>query len=84
MNSVITGLFLPSLASREYTLREKANTWLAKSRSGISTLWKTMIATDLSKEVPALAVPVYFLHGIYDYTCSYPLAKDFFRSSRRH
>ena len=78
MKSVITGLFLPSLASREYTLIEKANTWLAKSRSGISILWNTMIATDLSKKVLELAVPVYFLHGIYDFTCSYTLAKDYF------
>ena len=38
MNSVITGIFLPSLASREYTLMEKVNMWRGKSRSGVSLI----------------------------------------------
>jgi pimeloyl-ACP methyl ester carboxylesterase len=25
-----------------------------------------------------LALPIYFLHGVYDYTCSYTLAKSYF------
>ena len=37
MKSVITGIFLPSLASREYTLMEKVNMWRGKSRAGISS-----------------------------------------------
>lgn len=37
-----------------------------------------MIATDLTDKVPKLNIPVYFFHGIYDYTCSYSLAKDYF------
>ncbi len=36
MHSVITGIFLPSLMSREYTLLEKVNMWRGKSRSGVS------------------------------------------------
>jgi hypothetical protein len=24
-----------------------------------------------------LALPIYFLHGVYDYTCSYTLAKSY-------
>jgi pimeloyl-ACP methyl ester carboxylesterase len=78
MNSVITGIFLPSLMCREYTLTEKINTWRGKSRSGISILWTRMLATDLSEEVPELKVPVYFFEGIYDYTCSYEVAKSYF------
>lgn len=78
MNSVITGIFLPSLTSREYTLGEKINMWRGKSRSGISTLWDKMISTDLSKQVLALDLPVYFFEGIYDYTCSYAEAKSYF------
>jgi pimeloyl-ACP methyl ester carboxylesterase len=80
MNSVITGIFLPSLASREYTLAEKVNLWRGKSRSGVSMLWKTMITTDLSQKVPELAIPVYFFEGRYDYTCSYTEAKAYFES----
>ncbi|NHQ60093.1 alpha/beta hydrolase [Chlorobium sp. BLA1] len=78
MKSIITGILLPSLLCREYTLREKVNTWLSKSRSGVSILWDTMIRTDLNKAVPALDLPVYFFEGIYDYTCSCTEAKTYF------
>jgi pimeloyl-ACP methyl ester carboxylesterase len=78
MKSVITGILLPSLTSREYTLIEKVNMWRGKSRSGVSSLWHKMLATDLSKQAPELDLPVYFFHGIYDYTCSYTLAKSYF------
>ena len=80
MHSVITGIFLPSLTSRDYTLIEKVNMWRGKSRSGVSLLWDTMLATDLSKQVPELDLPVYFFEGIYDYTCSYTEAKSYFES----
>jgi len=78
MKSVFTGIFLPSLAHPEFTLPEKFNHWRAKSQSGVSSLWDRMITTDLADEVPELTIPVYFLHGIYDYTCSYSLAKAYF------
>lgn len=80
MNSVVTGLFLPSLMCPEYTLMEKINLWRGKSRAGISILWDTMLKTDLSKQVPALDLPVYFFEGIYDYTCSYTEAKSYFKN----
>jgi pimeloyl-ACP methyl ester carboxylesterase len=79
MKSIVTGLLLPSFVHNpEYTLGEKVNTWRAKAASGVSLLWDTILATDLAKQVPELDLPVYFLHGIYDYTCSYTLAKDYF------
>jgi pimeloyl-ACP methyl ester carboxylesterase len=78
MNSHITGVFLASWLARGYTLPEKVTMWRAKAKSGASILWKDMITTDLSKKVPEVTVPVYFFHGIYDYTCSYPLAKSYF------
>ena len=80
MNSVITGMFIPSLTSRDYTLMEKVNMWRGKSQSGISTMWNEMVITDLSEKVPKLNIPVYFLEGIYDYTCSYTEAKAYFES----
>ena len=82
MNSVITGIFLPSLACRDYTLTEKVNMWRGKSQSGVSSLWNEMLTTDLAKQVPSLDIPVYFFHGIYDYTVSYTLAKDYFEKSK--
>jgi pimeloyl-ACP methyl ester carboxylesterase len=78
MNSVVTGLFIPSLQSPEYTLGEKFHTWTAKARSGVALLWDDMITRDLSKDVTEFDLPVYFFSGIYDYTVNYTLAKDYF------
>lgn len=79
MRSILTGIFLPSLTCRDYTVAEKINLWRAKARAGVHPLWKTILATDLATQVPELKIPVYFFHGIYDYTVSYPLAKEYFR-----
>jgi pimeloyl-ACP methyl ester carboxylesterase len=80
MKSVVTGIFLPSWRFREYTLGEKVNLWRGKflSRSRKFSLWDKMQATDLTKQVTELEIPVYFFEGRYDYTCAYPLAKDYF------
>jgi pimeloyl-ACP methyl ester carboxylesterase len=78
MNSIITGMFLPSLTCREYTLTEKINLWRAKASSGVSILWDTILVTDIAKQIPEINIPIYFFHGIYDYTVSYPLAKNYF------
>jgi pimeloyl-ACP methyl ester carboxylesterase len=78
MDSVVTGIFLPSLQSRDYTLMEKVHTWTAKAKSGVASLWDDMLATDLSKQVTKLDVPVYFFSGIYDYTVNSTLAKEYF------
>jgi pimeloyl-ACP methyl ester carboxylesterase len=78
MKSVISGIFLPSLQNRDYTLREKVHMWRGKSAAGVSPLWDEMIATDLTTLLPEVTVPVYFCHGIYDYTCSYTEAKGYF------
>ena len=78
MNSVITGILLPSLTCREYTLTEKINMWRGKSKSGVSLLWDKMLTTDLNQQIQKLDIPVYFFEGVYDYTVSTTLAKDFF------
>jgi len=78
MNSIVTGIFLPSLACRDYTLTEKVNLWRAKASAGVHPLWKTILANDLTTHVTEFQIPVYFFHGIYDYTVSYNLAKDYF------
>ena len=80
MNSVITGILFPSFTSRAYTLMEKVNMWRGKSRAGVSLLWDKMLATDMSKQVPELDIPVYFCSGIYDYTVSYTEAKSYFEN----
>lgn len=78
MRSVLSGIFLPSLRFQEYTLAEKINLWRGKLRSGVGSLWNEIVATDLTKTVTELDLPVYFFHGIYDYTVSYEEAKSYF------
>jgi pimeloyl-ACP methyl ester carboxylesterase len=77
MKSVMTGVFLASWLFREYTLGEKLALWRGKFASD-KMLWDKMIATDLTKQIQKLDLPVYFFHGKYDYTVSYPLAKAYF------
>jgi pimeloyl-ACP methyl ester carboxylesterase len=77
MTSVVTGLLLPSFTNREYTLGEKIGMWRGKIFSG-SRLWNAQLSTDLTKKVTRLEIPVYFFHGVYDYTVSYPLAKSYY------
>lgn len=74
MKSVITGVFLPSWWSSAFTLPEKLNLWRGKFYS-MRMLRDTAFATDLTKQVTALDLPVYFFSGAYDYTCAYTLAK---------
>jgi pimeloyl-ACP methyl ester carboxylesterase len=77
MTSVISGIVWPSLTSREHTLMEKVNIWRGRSFSRGFGIWEQVLRTDLSEVVPDLDVPVYFFHGRYDYTASYPLARDY-------
>jgi pimeloyl-ACP methyl ester carboxylesterase len=77
MKSVMTGVFLASWLFRQYTMGEKLALWRGKFVSD-KLLWDKMISTDLTKQVQKLNLPVYFFHGKYDYTVSYPLAKAYF------
>lgn len=78
MNSVITGIFFPSLRCTVYTPMERINIWRGKS-----FLQKTAVASEsfhfnAFEEVPSLDIPIYFLAGIYDYTCCYSLQKEYY------
>jgi len=79
MGSVLSGVIWPHLRSRHYTPGEKINLWRGKLSGGVSALWDEMLATDIADVQTELALPVYFFHGIHDYTVSYRLAKDYFR-----
>lgn len=78
MKDVMTGIFIPSLLFKEYSLKDKINLWRGKASSGISIIWTEIINHDLAQESTSFKIPVYFLHGVYDYTCSYQLAKQYF------
>jgi pimeloyl-ACP methyl ester carboxylesterase len=77
MRSLFTGLMVPSLLFREYTVAEKWRFWYAKARAGVSAVWEDIVRTDLRTSVRAIGTPVYFLHGIHDYTVNYALARSY-------
>ena len=82
MQSVVTGVFVPTWQNPEYTLREKLNIWRGKWSPASKQLWNAMLGTDITVAVPELRLPTYFLHGVYDYTVAYPLTKGYFAQLR--
>ncbi len=76
MASVVTGVFVPSWFSCEFTLREKINLWRGKFFS-MRLLRNTAFATDLMQQLAELNLPVYFFSGAYDYTCNYALSRSY-------
>jgi pimeloyl-ACP methyl ester carboxylesterase len=80
MRSVFTGIFLPVMQCRAYTLAEKINIWRGKAAlNNITDLRRQMNETDMIRKVPKLKIPVYFFSGVYDYTVSYILAESYFK-----
>ena len=79
MRSVVTGIFLPSLLSPDYTPGERVDLWRGRHFSRRFGLWDQMLATDLRQEITRLPIPAYFLHGRHDRTVSYALAKAYAR-----
>lgn len=76
MKSVITGVFLPIMQSRAYTIGEKITIWRAKAFLRNDTiLLDQLFSTDLTNKIPRLEIPVYFFSGVYDYTVNYSLSK---------
>ncbi|WP_236354999.1 alpha/beta hydrolase [Konateibacter massiliensis] len=80
MDTVIMGIFLPSLRCIEYTQLERINIWRGKAFSSQTDLRKEMYGFSAVEEIPELKTPVYFLAGKYDYTCCYSLQKEYFNT----
>ncbi len=83
MRSIFTGIFLPSIANRDYTLLDKVKFWRAKSRSGVSFLWEKMLGSDLSKEVTELNLPAYFSTAFMITPVPIPWRNPILSSSKR-
>jgi len=81
MKSVMTGVFLASLLCPDYTLTEKLNLWRGKFSSD-ARLWDKVLAMDLTKMISTLDLPIYFFHGKFDYTVSYPETNAYLRLLR--
>lgn len=80
MNSVITGIFLPSLRCRVYTPMERIHIWRAKSFITPSPVAVERTQFNAFEEVSALDIPVYFFGGKFDKTCCYSLQKEYFEA----
>lgn len=78
MKSIITGVFFPSFFISEYTVSEKINLWKGKWADYSDKMRDILLYKDFSSDITKFEIPVYFLHGIYDYTAAYPMTKDYF------
>jgi pimeloyl-ACP methyl ester carboxylesterase len=79
MNSVVSGIFIPIMKNNDYTFSERINIWKAKNMILNKTdLWRRLVENNFTTEITSLDIPVYFLHGINDYTVNYYLTKDYF------
>ncbi len=67
----------PYFHAPEYTVKDLTN-WYRGYYSSIKAMWPEIIKYDLSKQVPKLEVPVYFLIGKLDFTTPSELVERYF------
>lgn len=77
MNSVVTGIFFPSLKNREFTITEKINLWRGKLLLNRNKQLK--MKDDLRETVTQLDIPIYFFSGEYDYTVNYEMTDKYLK-----
>ncbi len=75
MKSIVTGVVLASLKSKEYTLTEKINLWRGKLLLNKNSQLK--MKDDLRKIITKLDVPTYFFSGLFDYTVNYKMTEEY-------
>ena len=80
MKSVMKGIFLPSLKCPVYTQLERINIWRSKGFISTSPVAIERMQFNAFDKIPSLSIPVFFLGGKYDYTCSYILQKQYYDS----
>ena len=80
MHSVFTGIFIPVMKCRGYTLEEKINIWRGKAYVRNNTnLINEYLFVDIPSMISELEVPCYFISGEYDYTVSWELVEDYYK-----
>ena len=78
MRSVISGIFFPSLRLTAYTPMERINIWRGKAFAQATPVAADSRNFNAFEEIPEIDVPIYFFAGIYDYTVSYSLQKEYY------
>lgn len=76
MDSVITGIFLPSLRCTAYTPIERIHIWRGKAFANTTPVDHDEF--NAFEEIQKVEIPIYFLAGKYDYTCCYSLQKEYY------
>lgn len=79
MDSVIKGIFLPSLRCKVYTARERINIWRSKAFIASTPVAVERTQFNAFESIPYLTIPTYFFAGKYDYTCCYSLQKEYYK-----
>ncbi len=77
-NSHVGPLTKYYLFAKEYTLSEKLYFITKQSMFSITHLWDELMASDFSKEITRVEVPVYIFQGIYDYQTPYTVAEEYY------
>lgn len=81
MKSVFTGIFLPVMQCRAYTLKEKINIWRGKALvKKNTTLIEDFLFVNVSSKILELKIPCYFVSGLYDYTVCWQLVKEYYKN----
>lgn len=78
MDSVIKGIFFPSLRCKAYTWKERINIWRGKGMSTQFPVVNDSTHFNAFSEVSSLQIPIYFFAGKYDYTCSFELQYEYY------
>ncbi len=78
MHSVIRDILIPSLKCKAYTPRERLNIYRGKLFAQNSEVAMDAWSFDVFMQIPEVQIPVYFLAGVYDYTCCYSLQKKYY------
>lgn len=80
MNSVIQGVFFPSLRCTVYTQIERMKIWKGKVFAQSAPVTEEISNFNAFNEITKLDVPIYFFAGVYDYTCAYPLQLEYYET----
>lgn len=79
MDSLFTGIIIPLLRCRVYTIKEKINFLKGKIFSRkCKGLHREMYEDNLMRRIDRLEIPIFFLCGEHDLTVSFELSRTFF------
>jgi len=75
--SEFTGIVLPIIFSKCYTVSEKINYVRGMKMYRKTPLAEELKEFDYRKEITELKIPVYFISGESDYNCPWPLVEEY-------